>query len=270
MPCLTPENLSSNSTRTSRSAQQVEENLRRHGEEADRPKRFRGWRHHIEDDQYELSDLLDDQLRVSVGLVVFGQNVVAGRDPLLADHQDDDLEGLHEGCCLLRISWELGPELRSHRCSHIPCELHFCTSDQLTLSRGLVGIKAFFCYEGTPNCGTSATARNGVGACPPWALRPSLRFRRRPPARPRHHAWGRRPAPEHPQRPPRPFRRTVRPPGGSGAPTGRSGAPSEARKGPKSKTGPPAAPFKWEAWGPRRRFRPLEAVGTASNMYVMA
>ena len=135
MLCLTPENPSSNTTMTSRSAHQVEENLRRHGEEADRPKRFRGWRHHIEDDQYDLSDLLDDQLRVSVGLVVFGQNVVAGRDPLLADHQDDDLEGLHEGCCLLGISWELGPELRSHRCSHIPCELHFCTSDQLTLSR---------------------------------------------------------------------------------------------------------------------------------------
>ena len=148
MLCLTPENLSSNSARTSRSAHQVEENLRRHGEEADRPKRFRGWRHHIEDGQYELSDLLDDQLRVSVGLVVFGQNVVAGRDPLLADHQDDDLEGLHEGCCLLRISWELGPELRSHRCSHIPCELHFCTSDQLTLSRGLLGIKAFFLLRG--------------------------------------------------------------------------------------------------------------------------
>ena len=135
MLCLTPENPSSNSTRTSRSAHQVEENLRRHGEEADRPKRFRGWRDHIEDDQYELSDLLDDHLRVSVHLVVVGQNVVAGRDPLLADHQDDDLEGLHEGCCLLRISWELGPELRSHRCSHIPCELHICTSDQLTLSR---------------------------------------------------------------------------------------------------------------------------------------
>ena len=172
MLCLTPENPSSNTTRTSRSAHQVEENLRRHGEEADRPKRFRGWRHHIEDDQCELSDPLDDQLRVSVRLVVVGQEVVAGRDPLLADHQDDDLEGLHEGCCLLGISWELGPELRSHRCSHIPCELHFCTSDQLTLSRGLVGIKAFFCYERTPACATSATARNGVGACPPWALRP--------------------------------------------------------------------------------------------------
>ena len=270
MLCLTPENPSSNSTRTSRSAHQVEENLRRHGEEADRPKRFRGWRHHIEDDQCELSDPLDDQLWVSVRLVVVGQEVVAGRDPLLADHQDDDLEGLHEGCCLLGISWELGPELRSHRCSHIPCELHFCTSDQLTLSRGLLGIKAFFCYEDTPKCGTSATERNGVGRGASWALRPSLRFLRRPPARPRHHGWGRRPAPEHPQRPPRPFRRTVRPPGGSGAPTGRSGAPSEARKGPKSKIGPPAAPFKWEAWGARRRFRPLETVGTASNMHLMA
>ena len=101
MRCLTPENPSSNSTRTSRSAHQVEENLRRHGEEPDRLKRLRGWRHHIEDDQYDLSDLLDDQLRVSVGLVVFGQNVVAGRDPLLADHQDDDLERRHEVCCLL-------------------------------------------------------------------------------------------------------------------------------------------------------------------------
>ena len=101
MPCLTPENLSSNSTRTSRSAQQVEENLRRHGEEADRRKRFRGWRHHIEDYQCKLSDLLDEQLRVSVHLVVVGQKVVARRDPLLADHQDDDLEGLHEGFCLL-------------------------------------------------------------------------------------------------------------------------------------------------------------------------
>ena len=100
--CLTPENPSSNATRTSRCAHQVEENrLRRHGEEPDRPKGFRGWRHHIEDDQYDLSDLRDDQLRVSVGLVVFGQNVVAGRDPLLADHQDDGLEGLHGGCCLL-------------------------------------------------------------------------------------------------------------------------------------------------------------------------
>ncbi len=56
----------------------------------------------------------------------------------------------------------------------------------------------------------------------------------------------------------------------SGVPTGRSGTPSEARKGPKSKIGPPAAPFKWEAWGGRRRFRPLETVGTASNMHVMA
>ena len=79
----------------------MEENRRRHGEEADRPKRFRGWRHHIEDDQCELSDLLDDHLRVSVNLVVFGQNVVAGRDPLLADHQDDDLERYHGVCCLL-------------------------------------------------------------------------------------------------------------------------------------------------------------------------
>ena len=148
MLCLTPESLSSNATRTSRSAHQVEENLRRHGEEPDRPKRFRGWRHHIEDDQCELSDILDDQLRVSVGLVVFGQNVVAGRDPLLADHQDDDLEGLHEGCCLLRISWELGPELRSHRCSHIPCELHFCTSDQLTLSKRLGWNKGIFLLRG--------------------------------------------------------------------------------------------------------------------------
>ena len=159
MLCLTPENPSSNSTRTSRSAHQVEENLRRHGEEPDRPKRFRGWRHHIEDDQYELSDLLDDQLRVSVGLVVFGQNVVAGRDPLLADHQDDDLEGLHEGCCLLRISWELGPELRSHRCSHIPCELHFCTSDQLTLSRGLLGKSQKAQEGGTLAVGTAVEAR---------------------------------------------------------------------------------------------------------------
>ena len=101
MLCLTTENLSSNSTRTSRSAHQAEEDLRRHGEEPDRLTRLRGWRHHIEGDQYELSDQLDDQLRVSVGLVVFGQNVVAGRDPLLADHQDDGLEGLHGGCCLL-------------------------------------------------------------------------------------------------------------------------------------------------------------------------
>ena len=270
MLCLTPENPSSNSTRTSRSAHQVEENLRRHGEEADRPKRFRGWRDHIEDDQYELSDLLDDQLRVSVHLVVVGQKVVAGRDPLLADHQDDDLEGLHEGCCLVRISWELGPELRSHRCSHIPCELHFCTSDQLTLSRGLLGIKAFFCYEDTPNCGTSATERNGVGRGALWALRPSLRFLRRPPARPRHHAWGRLPAPDHPQWPPRPFRRPTRPAGGSGAPAGRSGVPPEARKAPKSKIGLPRPLLKWEAWGARCRFRPLEAVGTASNMHLMA
>ena len=82
----------------------MEKNLRRHGEEADRPKRFRGWRHHIEDDQYELSDLLDDQLRVSVGLVVFGQNVVAGRDPLLADHQVHEVQGRHEGCGLLWMS----------------------------------------------------------------------------------------------------------------------------------------------------------------------
>ena len=97
MLCLTPENPSSNSTRTSRSAHQVEENLRRHGEEPDRPKTLRGWRDHIQDDQYELSDLLDDHLRVSVGMVVFGQNVVAGRDPLLADHQDDELEGQKRG-----------------------------------------------------------------------------------------------------------------------------------------------------------------------------
>ena len=143
MLCLTPENPSSNSTRTSRSAHQVEENLRRHGEEPDRLKRLCGWRHHIEDDQYDLSDLLDDQLRVSVCLVVFGQNVVAGRDPLLADHQDDDIEGLHEGCCLLRISWELGPELRSHRCSHIPSELHFCTSADGHIEQRLAGKKAF-------------------------------------------------------------------------------------------------------------------------------
>ena len=66
-----------------------------------RTKGFRGWRDHIEDDQYELSDLIDDQLRVSVCLVVVDQEVVAGRDPLLADHQDDDLERRHEVCCLL-------------------------------------------------------------------------------------------------------------------------------------------------------------------------
>ena len=137
-------------------------------------------------------------------------------------------------------------------------------------SRGLLGIKANFCYEGTGGVAPAKNARDGVGRGAPWALRPFRSVPRRPPARPRHHAWGRRPAPEHPQRPPRPFRRTVRPPGGSGAPTGRSGAPSEARKGPKSKIGPPAAPFKWEAWGARRRFRPLETVGTASNMHVMA
>ena len=104
MLCLNPENLSSNSTRTSRSAHQVEENLRRHGEEADRPKRFRGWRDHIEDGQYEISDLLDDQLRGSVRLVVVGQNVVAGRDPLLADHQFHEVQGRHEGCGLLWMS----------------------------------------------------------------------------------------------------------------------------------------------------------------------
>ena len=146
----------------------------------------------------------------------------------------------------------------------------FAPQPTVTLSRGLLGIKAFFCYEDTPNCGTSATERNGVGRGASWALRPSLRFLRRPPARPRHHGWGRRPAPEHPQRPPRPFRRTVRPPGGSGAPAGRSGAPPEARKAPKSKIGLPRPLLKWEAWGARCRFRPLETAGTASNMHVMA
>ena len=42
------------------------------------------------------------------------------------------------------------------------------------------------------------------------------------------------------------------------------------RKAPKAKIGLPRPLLKWEAWGARCRFRPLETVGTASNMHVMA
>ena len=91
-----------------------------------------------------------------------------------------------------------------------------------------------------------------------------------PRPRPRATTSGRRPAPETTREPPRPFRRPTRPPGGSGAPAGWSGVPPEARKAPKSKIGLPRPLLKWEAWGARCRFRPLETVGTASNMPVMA
>ena len=91
--------------------------------------------------------------------------------------------------------------------------------------------------------------------------------RPRPPAVPRgrrHRQPAKVPEPSfRPSPPPIPS------PGGSGAPAGRSGAPPEARKAPKSKIGLPRPLFKWEAWGARCRFRPLETVGTASNTCAM-
>ena len=67
----------------------------------------------------------------------------------------------------------------------------------------------------------------------------------------------------------RPSPRPIPSPGGSGAPAGRSGAPPEARKAPKSKGGLPRPLVTWKARGARRRFRPLETVGTASNTCAM-
>ena len=92
-------------------------------------------------------------------------------------------------------------------------------------------------------------------------------------ARPGHQLYPgggqhRRPAEAEPSF--RPSPRPIPSPGGSRAPAGRSGAPPEARKAPKSKIGLPRPLLKWEAWGARCRFRPLETVGTASNMPVMA
>ena len=124
--------------------------------------------------------------------------------------------------------------------------------------------------RGTPAVGTAVNALavlQGTSVIPSQYSQP---FRVQPRPRPRATTSGRRPAPETPREPPRPFRRPTRPAGGSGAPAGRSGAPPEARKAPKSKIGLPRPLLKWEAWGDRCRFRPLETVGTASNMPVMA
>ena len=216
---------------------------------------------------------LHRQLRRSFGFDLLGQNVVAGRYPLLADHQVHEVQGRHEACGLPWMSWELGPELRSHRCSHIPCELHFCTSADSHIEQTLSGKSQKTQERGSR--WSLRTDEGGTGSQPTTSglLRHQIRLMPASAARPGHQLYPgggrhRRPA-EVPEPSFRPSPRPIPSPGGSGAPAGRSGAPPEARKAPKSKIGLPRPLLKWEAWGARCRFRPLEAVGTASNTCAM-
>ena len=82
---------------TWRSALHLEEDLRGDGEEPDHPLGFVDRLHVIEDDQCELSDLLDSDLRASFCLVDIGQNVVARGSPRRGHHHLLRVEGRRAG-----------------------------------------------------------------------------------------------------------------------------------------------------------------------------